>query len=77
MLLTNGDKCHECVRYRSNLRHRKQNSVEVSPSIHASTSSHTNIRHLSTPQKSKRYKNLKARCDAAERKVKCLTEQLS
>ena len=79
MLLSTGDKCHVCVSYRNNLRamlHRKQNSLDVSPSAHTSTSSHTNVRHLSTPQKSRRYKQLKARCDAAERKVKRLTENI-
>ena len=57
--------------------HRKQKLLDVSPSIHATTSSHTNVMYLSTPLRSKRYKHLKARCDAAEGKVKRLTENIN
>ena len=44
--------------------------------MHASTSSHVNIRHLNTPQRSQRYNSLKARCKAAELKIKRLKENI-
>ena len=69
-----------CVSYRNNLRamlHRKQKLLDVSPSVHATTSSHTNVRYLSTPLRSKRNKHPKARCDADEGKVKRLTENIN
>lgn len=68
-----------CVSYRDNLRamyYRLHSAPAVSPSVHASTSSHTNIRYLNTPQKAKRYKHLKARCDAAEKKIKRLKNNI-
>lgn len=55
--------------------HRKEKSHESSLT-HTSTASHTNIRYLNTPQIAERYKHLKARCSAAERKIERLTANI-
>lgn len=54
--------------------HRADHATTVSPS---STKSHTNMRFLNTPQKSKRYRELKARCVAAEKKIKRLEDTIN
>ena len=59
------------------MHYRAHTVSTMSPSVHASTSSHTNMRYLNTPQKFKRYRGLKARCVAAEKKVKRLKESIS
>lgn len=77
VLLATKERCDACTSYRSNLRaihSRVQKTPALSPS---STSSHINIRYLSTPEKNKRYRGLKARCVAAEKEVKRLKEGIS
>ena len=72
-VLVNGTKCSHCVAYRATLRkayHRWSAKRHDSPSRHTSSTSHTNFRYLNTPEKQQRYKNLKARSNAAERKLK-------
>ena len=71
------NRCEACTTYRNNLRamhHRVDHAPTLSPS---STASHTNIRYLNTPQRFKRYKGLKARCVAAEKKVKGLKDNIN
>ena len=59
------------------MHYRAHTVSTMSPSVHASTSSHTNMQYLNTPQKFKQYRGLKARCVAAEKKVKRLKESIS
>lgn len=77
MLMSTEGKCQQCVLYRNTLRvmiHRRQNcTASLSPSA---PSSRTNMRYLSTPQRRRRYKSLRYRCDAAERKVKQLSANI-
>lgn len=78
MLVPTG-KCANCVSYRATLRTmhtRWQKNTASSPSKYTSTSSHTNFRYLTTPQKRKRMTSLRARVTSAERKVNNLMEKI-
>ena len=66
-LLVKGNKCTSCVLYRDSLRkmyNRWLKLKSLSPSKRQSTRSKTNLRWLSTPEKSKRYSRLRTRLDA-------------
>lgn len=75
-ILCHGSKCHSCMSYRSVLRTMHTRWITHSPSRHTSTSSTTNFRYLSTPEKAKRYKELKTRSLSAESTVKRLKERI-
>ena len=75
-ILCHGSKCHSCMSYRSVLRTMHTRWITHSPSRHTSTSSTTNFRYLSTPEKAERYKELKARSLSAESTVKRLKERI-
>ena len=49
----------------------------LSPSKRESARSKTNLRWLSTPEKSKRYSQLQSRLDAKSKKMKRLKEKIS
>ena len=77
-IIVRGVKCSHCIKYRSTLRksyHRWNIKRNTSPSKRISPSSRSNVRFLSTPEKQQRYKNLKARSDAAEKKLKKMIEK--
>ena len=62
MLVPNG-KCSACVSYCATLRkmyNRWQESLASTPTRHTNTSSRTNFRYLTTPQKRKRMGSLRA-----------------
>lgn len=78
-LLVEGSKCASCVSYRDSLRsmyHRWLKQKSLSPSKRQSTRNRTNLRWLSTPEKSKRYSQLRTRLDAKEKKIKRLKEKI-
>ena len=78
MLVPTG-KCANCVSYRATLRTmhtRWQKITASSPSKYTSTSSRTNFRYLTTPQKKKRMTSLRARVTSAERKVNYLMKKI-
>lgn len=78
MLVPNG-KCLKCVSYRASLRTmytRWQKSVASSPTRHTCSTSHTNFRYLSTPQKKRRMDSLRARAASAERKLDNLRKKI-
>ena len=54
-------KCCECVSYRNTLRKsfHRWTKKKTTPSRHLCTTSHTNLCFLSTPERLKRYRNLK------------------
>ena len=68
----NGAKCPRCVQYRGTLRkaHYRWVAQKMSPKRPTSSASRINFRLLNTPEKQQRYRNLKARSVAAERKLK-------
>ena len=71
-IIVNGGKCEKCVSYRDTLRkayHRWLKNKQRSPGRHTSTTSKTNFRYLNTPEKLLRYKKLKDRSRAAERRL--------
>lgn len=73
-IIVGGSKCSKCVAYRSILR--KTYHV-TRPTRRTSTSSHTNFKFLNTPEKRERYRNLKTRSKAAERKLKDTIQKLT
>ena len=75
-ILCHGSKCYKCISYRAGLRVMHSRWVTRSPSRHTSTSSTTNYRYLSTPEKAERYKELKSRSNSAEKTVKRLKERI-
>ena len=79
-IITNTAKCTHCIQYRNSLRKsfhswKKRNST--SPTRRTSTSSCTNFTLLNTPEKLQRYKNLKRRSLATERRLKDVMEKLT
>ena len=77
-LLVSGNKCSSCLDYRANLRamyskwsKRQADNTQVSDS-----SSHTNDRYLNTPEKKKKFDDMKKRMHAAESSVKRLKEKV-
>ena len=75
-ILCHGSKCHSCMSYRAVLRAMYTRWITHSPSRHTTTSSKTNFRYLSTPEKAERYKELKGRSLSAESTVKRLKERI-
>ncbi len=78
-IITNTTKCPHCIQYRNSLRKsfhswQKRNST---PTRRTSTSSCTNFTLLNTPEKLQRYKNLKRRSLATERRLKDVMEKLT
>lgn len=79
-MVVKGKKCSACVSYRNTLRksyHRWKKQKSLSPRHHLSTSSKTNFRFLSTPEKTKRYSSLRARYDAKSKKVDRMKAKIS
>ena len=77
---TNSAICRHCVQYRDTLRksfHRWQKKMSTSPSRRTATSSCTNFALLNTPEKLQRYRKLKKRSLATERKLKDAMEKLT
>ena len=80
LVSTQSRKCSACVRYRSTLRTMynrccSQNSQNRNEQASTSTS-HTNIRYLTSPEKSLRINSLKARAISAEHKLEHLKERI-
>ena len=79
-IIVNSAKCGHCVQYRDSLRksfHRWQKKKIISPSRRTATSSCTNFALLNTPEKLQRYKKLKTRSLATEKKLKNAVEKLT
>ena len=77
-VLTSALKCPQCVSYRNTMRamyHRWQKRKSSSP-IH-STSTHTNDRWLTTPERKIKTSLLKARVRSAESTVKYLKDKIN
>ena len=75
-----GKKCASCVSYRNSLRsmyHCWLKQKSLSPSKRQSTASRTNLRWLSTPEKSKRYSQLRTRLYVKSKKIKRMKENIS
>lgn len=73
-------KCSACMSYQNTLRksyHRWNAQKSQSPRRHHCTSSKTNFRFLSTPDKTKRYSSLRARYDAKSKRVERLKSKIS
>lgn len=76
-LLVHKGKCSACIHYRGTLRkiyHRWQKQKSLSPTCRESANSHTNFSLLTTPEKNKRYNNLRIRLKSTKREVKKLKE---
>lgn len=78
-LITKGQKCQSCVKYRSTLRSlygrwKKTSSPSESRSA---VSSHTNYRYLTTPEKKMRLANLRSENKALHRQVDQLKQHIS
>ena len=79
-MLINGTKCSSCVAYRDSLRsmyHRWTKQKSLSPTKRQSTRSRTNLRWLTTPEKTKRYSQLRSRLDTKSKEVKRLRIRLT
>ena len=77
MLVRKG-KCQACVRYRDSLRkiyHRWQKQKSLSP-LSRESNSHTNFSLLTTPEKKRRYTNLRIRLKSTEREVGLVNEDV-
>ena len=78
-LLSHSPKCPTCVEYRSPLRamYNRWNKRKLrSPSKCSCTSSRTPFIHLKTPERRKRYSQLRARTVAADKKLTRLRQRL-
>ena len=78
-IIVGSAKCGHCIQYRDSLRksfHRWEKK-EISPSRRTATSSCTNFALFNTPEKLQRYKKLKSRSVATERKLKDAMEKLT
>ena len=79
-IIVNGVKCSKCVEYRGTLRkahYRWVAQKNMSPKRRTSSTSRINFGLLNTPEKRQRYRNLKARSVAAERKLKEAMKKLT
>ena len=79
-MIVKGKKCSACMSYRNTLRksyHRWNAQKSQSPRRHQCTSSKTNFRFLSTPEKTKRYSSLRARYDAKSKRVERMKSKIS
>ena len=79
-LVVNGTKCPSCVSYRDTLRksyHRWLKQKALSPRHRQSTSSRTALRFLSTPEKSKRYSQLRARLEAKSKESERMRQKIA
>ena len=79
-IIVNGIKCSKCVKYRGTLRkahYRWVAQKNMSPKRRTSSTSRINFQLLNTPEKQQRYRNLKARSVAAERKLKEAMKKLT
>lgn len=75
MLVSEG-KCSTCVKYRNSLRriYHRWSKKKLSPRRREGTNSHTNFRHLNTPEKRRRYRNLRRRLLSTEKEVEKLKQ---
>ena len=73
-VLVSEGKCSTCVKYRNSLRriYHRWTKKKVSPRRREATSSRTNFRHLNTPEKGRRYRNLRRRLLSTEKEVEKL-----
>lgn len=79
-IITNSTKCDKCVLYRDSLRnsyHHWNSKESIDQSTRISTTSATNFSLLTPPEKLQRYKQLKMRTTAAERKLKAVMKKLT
>ncbi len=76
-LIVAGDaKCNACKAYRSTLRALYSRYTKQKSKLGTSPTSHVNIRYLKTPERQKRFKNLKAKVKAASRKLANLESKI-
>ena len=73
-VLVSEGKCSTCVKYHNSLRriYHRWLKKKHSPRRREGTSSHTNFRHLNTPEKGRRYRNLRRRLLSTEKQVERL-----
>ncbi len=76
-LLTNLDKCNHCESYRNSLRKSHSRWIKKSSENAGNTSSHVNIRFLSTPEKKTRIIKIKKRATKSEKQNTILREKIS
>ena len=77
LLVNNGGvKCNVCKAYRSALRAMYSHYVKQKSRLCTSPRSHVNLRYLSTPERQKRFKNIKAQAKASSRKLAALESKI-
>lgn len=75
-LLISGSKCSPCVNYRDSLRKLCHRWTCQNSTRQESTSSKANFRYLKTPERKKRYTNLRTRLTTTEREVQRLKDKI-
>ena len=81
-ILSQGVKCLECKKYRPTLRainhrHLKKLASPKRTERNTVVSSKTNFRYLSTPEKSKRFSNMRAETDTSKRNIEQLKSKVA
>ena len=75
-LLSSASKCPDCVAYRDNIRSTYHRWIKTTPSTSAS-SSHTNDRWMTTPERRMKTAELKSRVRSAESAVKYMKKKIA
>lgn len=78
-LLVGSGKCSSCVAYRNTLRkiyHRWLKQKALSPSYRESATSKVNFTHLNTPEKQRRYTNLRTQLKTTEKQMERLKDKI-
>ena len=78
-LLVGSGKCSSCVAYRNTLRkinHRWLKQKALSPSRRESVTSKVNFTHLNTPEKQRRYTNLRTQLKTTEKQMERLKDKI-
>ena len=79
-VIVKSKKCSACVSIRGTLRksyHWWKKQISLSPRRHISTFSKTNFWFLNTPEKKRRYSNLRARFDAKMKEMERMKSRIS
>ena len=81
-ILSRGVKCLECKKYRPTLRainhrHHKKLASPKRTERNTVVSSKTNFRYLSTPEKSKRFSNMRAEIDTSKKNIEQLKSKVA
>lgn len=77
LIVAGGIRCNTCKAYRSTLRALYSRYIKQKSRLCTSPRSHVNIRYLRTPERQKRFRNLKAHSKAVSRKLANLKSKIS